>query len=90
MKMKHLITTVAFIATSALSLSALAGEMDQFSKLDANGDGMVSSEEATADPVLSKDWAAADLNQDGQLERAEFSAFEQKSKAVAPGTDTKK
>ena len=80
MKIKKLIVTTAFVASSAFTTAALAGEADHFTKLDADGDGMVSSEEATADPVLSKDWAAVDLNQDGKLERAEFSAFEQMSK----------
>ena len=80
MKMKRLIVTTAFVASSAFAAAALAGEADHFTKLDTDGDGMVSSEEATADPILSKDWAEVDLNQDGQLERAEFSAFEQMSK----------
>ena len=80
MKITRLIVTTAFFASSAFAAAALAGEADHFTKLDADGDGMVSSEEATADPILSKDWAEIDLNQDGQLERAEFSAFEQMSK----------
>ena len=61
--------------------SAMAGETDRFTKLDADGNGMISSEEAAADPNLGKDWKTADVNQDGQLERAEFSALEEKSKA---------
>jgi len=50
--------------------------------LHADGDGMISSAEAAADADLRKDWDTADVNQDGQLERAEFSALEEKSKAA--------
>ena len=49
-------------------------------QLDADGNGMISSEEAAADPMLVEEWATIDVNNDGQLERAEFSALEEKSK----------
>lgn len=80
MKIEQLLVTSAFVASFAFTANALAGENDQFTQLDADGNGMISAEEAAADPMLSQDWAAADLNKDGQLERAEFSALEQKSK----------
>jgi hypothetical protein len=80
MKIEQLLVTSAFVVSFVFAASALAGENDQFNQLDADGNGMISAEEAKVDPMLSKDWAAADLNRDGQLERAEFSALEQKSK----------
>lgn len=80
MKPVNLIATSAFIVSSAFATSAFAGESAAFTQLDTDGNGMISSEEAAADPALLKDWAAADVNGDGQLERAEFSALEQKSK----------
>jgi hypothetical protein len=80
MKPVNLIATSAFIVSSAFAASTLAGESTAFTQLDADGDGMISSEEAAADPALLEDWATADVNGDGQLERAEFSALEQKSK----------
>lgn len=83
MKASKLIVVSTFVASSALAATAMAGETDSFTKLDADGNGMISSEEAAADPKLSQDWDAADVNQDGQLERAEFSALEEKSKAEA-------
>jgi len=83
MKVMHVIVATALVASSAFSASALAGESAKFSQLDADGNGMISSEEASADPALVQEWDAADVNKDGQLERAEFSALEQKSKAAA-------
>jgi hypothetical protein len=80
MKPVNLIAISAFIVSSAFAASALAGESAAFTELDADGNGMISSEEAAADPALLEDWATADVNGDGQLERAEFSALEQKSK----------
>lgn len=80
MKVKHLIVTSTFVAASAFAAGALAGESAQFMLLDADGNGMISSEEAKNDARLTEDWQAVDANQDGQLERAEFSAFEQKMK----------
>jgi hypothetical protein len=80
MKIANLIVTSAFVASSMFTANALAGESEQFTQLDANGDGVISSEEAAADPQLIQDWATADVNGDGQLERAEFSALEQKPK----------
>ena len=80
MKTAHFIVTTAFVASSVLSASVLAGESGKFSQLDTDGNGMISSEEAMADPTLAQEWDTADVNKDGQLERAEFSALEQKSK----------
>jgi hypothetical protein len=80
MKVTDLITTSAFVASFAFAASTLAGETDHFAQLDTDGNGMISTEEAAADPKLSQGWAAADANKDGQLERAEFSALEEKSK----------
>lgn len=80
MKVARLIVTSAFLAASVFAASAMAGESGQFTQLDADGNGMISSEEAAVDAKLLEDWASADTNGDGQLERAEFSALEQKSK----------
>jgi hypothetical protein len=78
MKFAHLIVTSAFVSSSVFAASALAGESEKFTQLDTDGNGTISSEEAAADPKLVEDWATADVNGDGQLERAEFSALEQK------------
>lgn len=47
-----------------------------FKSLDTNNDGYISQKEAKADPMLSKQWDAADANSDGKVEKSEFSAFE--------------
>jgi len=80
-KLSKLIVASTFVVSSAFAANAMAGETDHFAQLDADGNGMISSEEAAADPQLIEDWVTADVNQDGQLERAEFSALEEKSKA---------
>ena len=81
MKITDLIATAAFVASFAFAASTLAGETDHFAQLDTDGNGMISTEEAAADPTLVESWTVVDVNQDGQLERAEFSALEEKSKS---------
>ncbi len=80
MKIERLIVASTFVASFAFAASSFAAENDQFTELDADGNGMISSEEAAADPMLILEWATIDVNNDGQLERAEFSALEEKSK----------
>ena len=76
MKLKQLVILTGIVAfTGAVS----AGPENYFSKLDIDGDGVLSMEEASADPVLRESWSTADANQDGRLEQAEFSAFEMKA-----------
>jgi hypothetical protein len=53
-----------------------------FQQLDQDDDGYVSIREATGQNELLKQWTQVDKNTDGQLEAAEFSAFEL---APAPG-----
>lgn len=47
-----------------------------FAQLDANGDGMISQDEAQANPQLSQQFQSIDQNQDGQLDQSEFAQFE--------------
>jgi hypothetical protein len=68
------LAALAFV-TAGFVTAAVAGE-DAFTALDANADGAISSEEATANEALYKGWEAADANQDGSVDAAEFSAFE--------------
>jgi Ca2+-binding EF-hand superfamily protein len=77
MKMRTLKqVALAWVATGFL---ATAAAEDLFSALDANSDGNISSEEATANETLYKGWDIADANQDGSVDAAEFSAFEARS-----------
>jgi Ca2+-binding EF-hand superfamily protein len=50
--------------------------LPSFSALDANGDGAISSDEATASATLMGSFGQADTNHDGMIDRAEFSALE--------------
>lgn len=52
-----------------------ATKMD-FSKLDRNGDGQISQQEAAANPTLAQQFKRLDNNGDGALEKSEFSRFE--------------
>ncbi len=51
-------------------------EFPPFSELDLDGDGYLSEEEASAVWRLEQGFSQADQDQDGQVDRAEFSAFE--------------
>jgi hypothetical protein len=75
MNKKAILQSVVALAAAGFLCTAVAGE-DAFSKLDTNADGSISSEEATASGILYKGWETADANQDGQVDAAEFSAFE--------------
>ncbi|HEB94832.1 MAG TPA: hypothetical protein ENI96_00175 [Sedimenticola thiotaurini] len=81
MKGHSLTIASTFVAALLAGGIAVAGESEQFTRLDANGDGMISMDEAAVDSELTKAWSAIDANQDGQIERAEFSAFEEQEKA---------
>lgn len=47
-----------------------------FGTMDVNRDGYLSKDEAAGAPRLVDRWQSADTNNDGRLDRAEFSAFE--------------
>lgn len=77
MKTKIIKMAALAVVTAGFITTAVAGE-DAFTALDANADGIISSEEATANETLYKGWESADANQDGSVDAAEFSAFEAK------------
>jgi hypothetical protein len=52
----------------------------EFGQLDLNDDGGISAGEAEQYPLLSAHFAAADRNRNGNVDAAEFSAFEQRTK----------
>lgn len=53
----------------------------EFSKLDADGDGIVSKREAGKNNDVKKQWSKLDTNRDGKLDSMEFSQFELASPA---------
>ena len=51
-----------------------SGQSADYSKLDANGDGSISKEEAKADPTLSAKFMDLDKDKSGSLSTTELSA----------------
>lgn len=65
------------IVLSALFGASCDGEQSRiYNTLDSNDDGYVSQEEGAALEGLTETWEIIDVNQDGQLDAAEFAKFE--------------
>jgi hypothetical protein len=75
MKTTQYVCTTLFCMVAAVS-SGLAAAGTTFEQLDANGDGQVSATEAGQDSQLTAVWGSVDSDQNGVINRAEFSAFE--------------
>ena len=58
------------------SSAGISTDTEGFARLDADGDGKLSREEAQADPRLSSQWDSLDANADGNVDESEFSALE--------------
>jgi sporulation protein YlmC with PRC-barrel domain len=63
-----------------------AGAMS-FQSLDGNSDGYITSDEVGSNQAIIGRWSDLDKNNDGRLDRAEFSAFEQ-SQEMRPSADS--
>ena len=82
MNIKHLVIIGSIVVISGAA-SAVMAEGSGFSDLDTNGDSYISMEEADKNAMLKDSWDAVDKNKDGKVEKAEFSAFEEKAAAPA-------
>lgn len=67
---------LALVASAFFGGAAIAADAPKFETLDQDGNGTISAQEAEAAPNLADAWDKADSNQDGVVDRAEFSAFE--------------
>jgi hypothetical protein len=69
---------ITFLASLLLASAAFAAEgtSERFQKLDLDGDGRISSTEASRDPQLSAQWDQIEKKDDNYMDRSEFSAFE--------------
>lgn len=82
-------TTIAMFLASLLAAGAALAQQaapqapaadmkaaidDRFRQLDANGDGVISQEEAAKMKGLTERFQSADKNKDGKLDRDEFGA----------------
>lgn len=47
-----------------------------FATLDVDGDGLIDSAEAAADPILVERFAVLDLDDDDRLSREEFASYQ--------------
>lgn len=72
------LATVLVTASVAHAGDTPAGPRHGHGAVDANGDGIVTREEARTYPRLSADFDAADTNKDGQLDAAEMSAHRER------------
>ena len=55
----------------------VAAPTPSFQSLDSDGDGYITEDELGNYMDLARDWEPADRNDDGRLDRAEFSAFQE-------------
>lgn len=55
----------------------VGANVPEFGQLDVDNSGYLNKDEAMARPGLSENWKKFDNNEDGQLNRAEFSKFEE-------------
>jgi|SoiMethySBSTD1v2_1073268.scaffolds.fasta_scaffold160457_2 Ca2+-binding EF-hand superfamily protein len=66
--------TTAFAQDYPSNASSETGKSVDYAKLDKNGDGNISKEEAKADPSLSAKFDALDTDKSGSLSTTELSA----------------
>ncbi len=60
-------------AVMLVSVHAYAG--GDFDKYDADGNGVISKDEASSDSALAKQFSQLDTNNDGELSKEEFANF---------------
>ena len=93
-----ILASVSALAADTASQGQMSTEMGttssaqaaDFSQLDTDNNGAISPSEAASRPNLTKNWSKIDENEDGQVDRAEFSAFEKQDTQGSekkPGSD---
>jgi len=82
--MRWTFPVVALFALAAVPAAATSPTKPPGQPVDANGDGVVTREEAQSHPRLAAQFDAADTNKDGQLDAAELHAHQQAIWAEAP------
>ncbi len=72
MKILSLVVAIWLAATASIAIAASPEYGQRFEKLDANGDGRLSREEAAAYPEMAQRFDQIDTNKDGFLSREEL------------------
>lgn len=79
---KSLVPGVVLLCGSGLAMAEehrpqeSAGAVPEFSAVDADKDGVISSSEAVAVPALVEQFSEADRNADGKLTKDEYAVIE--------------
>lgn len=70
------------VSAEGMSRDAKLSPEDQqaYSKLDTNGDGKISQQEAQQNPQLAAKFSSLDKNSDNMIEEGEFARFEVETK----------
>lgn len=82
------IAPAAFAQDATDAAPTAAPQATSWNDVDVDGDGVISTEEAAAAPVLAEVHAQADANADGQLTGEEYRAFVAASQAEAAAGST--
>jgi len=91
MKTVAILTALALGSAATLVMAGDGGRpergamLEKLKAADANGDGMISRDEAKALPRILKNFDAIDANHDGQITMEELHAFHQANKGAHHG-----
>jgi Ca2+-binding EF-hand superfamily protein len=66
---------MAVLAAALMASAAATASEANFSSLDKDGNGLISTSEASQLPMLAEEFKNLDTDQDGQLSESEFANF---------------
>ncbi|WP_462163294.1 EF-hand domain-containing protein [Pseudoalteromonas xiamenensis] len=69
------ISNMAVLAAALMASAAASASEANFNSLDKDGNGLISTSEASQLPVLAEEFKNLDTDQDGQLSESEFANF---------------
>ena len=72
---KHILSTVFITLISATAQAADSATIP-FNELDTNHDNILSTDEAGVLPDIATQWSMMDKDNDGQLNRAEYTTYQ--------------
>ncbi|WP_462172283.1 EF-hand domain-containing protein [Pseudoalteromonas xiamenensis] len=69
------ISNMAVLAAALMASAAATASEANFGSLDKDGNGLISTSEASQLPMLAEEFKNLDTDQDGQLSESEFANF---------------